>query len=324
MRLLRRTRGESALRIFYAADIHGSDTCWRKFLKAGEFYGVDVIILGGDLTGKAMVAVVRGAGGTWRARFLGRVAEARDDDELRAVEAQIRFNGFYPYRCEPEEVARLDADPVARQARFDEVMRADVQRWMDLAAERLRGSAVTCLVMPGNDDGEYIGDVLAQSAPGGNAEGRLIEVKGVQFLSLGYSNVTPWHTDRELGEDQLGKEIERLVKDLDPALPAVFNLHVPPYDTRIDDAPEIDDKLRLVGGASARMVPVGSHAVRAALEAHQPVLSLHGHIHESRGVARLGRTTAINPGSEYNAGVLRGVIVTLTAEKVLSHQFVAA
>jgi uncharacterized protein len=324
MRLLRRNRDDNTLTIFYAADIHGSDTCWKKFLKTGNFYGADVIILGGDLTGKAMVAVVRGAAGTWRARFLGRVAEARDDDELKALEAQIRFNGFYPYRCEPEEVERLEADPVARQARFDEVMRTDVQRWMDLAAERLRGSDVTCLVMPGNDDGVYIADVLAQSAPGGNAEGRLIEVKGMQFLSLGYSNVTPWHTDRELSEDQLSEKIERLVKDLDPAKPAVFNLHVPPYDTRIDDAPELNDSLRLVGGASARMVPVGSHAVRAALEAHQPLLSLHGHIHESRGVAKLGRTTALNPGSEYNSGVLRGVIVTLTPHKLVRHQFVAA
>jgi Icc-related predicted phosphoesterase len=324
MGLLRRHQDDDRLTIFYAADIHGSDTCWRKFLKAGQFYGADVIILGGDLTGKAMVAVVRRPGGTWTARFLGRTAEARDDDELAAMEAQIRFNGFYPYRCEPDELAHLDEDPEARQSRFDEVMRADVRRWMDLAAERLAGSHVTCLVMPGNDDSEYIADVLAESAPTGNAETRLMEVKGVQILSLGYSNVTPWHTDRELGEDELAKKIAELAAGLDPAKPTVFNLHVPPYDTRIDDAPELDDKLRLVGGAGARMVPVGSSAVRAALQSHQPMLSLHGHIHESRGVARIGRTVAINPGSEYNAGVLRGVIVTLTADKVRSHQFVAA
>ena len=324
MRLQRQRRDEALLRIFYAADIHGSDACWRKFLKAGDFYQTDVIVLGGDLTGKAMVAVIRGAGATWRARFLGRVAEASDGDELKALEAQIRFNGFYPYRCDPEEAARLEDDPVARQQCFDDVMRADVQRWMDLAAERLGESEVTCLVMPGNDDGEYIADVLAESAPTGNAEAGLIEVKGFQFLSLGYSNVTPWHTDRELSEEELTSRIERLAKELDPAKPTVFNLHVPPYDTRIDDAPEIDGTLRLVGGAGARMVPVGSHAVRTAIESHQPLLSLHGHIHESRGVARLGRTTAINPGSEYNAGVLRGVIVTLTPDKVRSHQFVTA
>ncbi len=324
MGLLRRHKDDDGLTIFYAADIHGSDTCWRKFLKAGEFYGVDVIILGGDLTGKAMVAVVHGPGGTWRAHFLGRSAEAHDDDELTAIESQIRFNGFYPYRCDPDELAHLEADPQARQHRFEEVMRADVQRWMDLAAERLKGSKVTCLVMPGNDDGEYVADVLAESAPTGNAETRLIEVQGFQILSLGYSNVTPWHTDRELGEDELAKRIGELAKDLDPDRPAVFNLHVPPYDTRLDDAPELDGSLRLVGGAGARMVPVGSHAVRAALQSYQPVLSLHGHIHESRGVAKIGRTVAINPGSEYNAGVLRGVIVTLTPDKVRSHQFVAA
>jgi Icc-related predicted phosphoesterase len=45
------------------------------------------------------------------------------------------------------------------------------------------------------------------------------------------------------------------------------------------------------------------------------MLALHGHIHESRGEARLGRCLSLNPGSEYSDGVLRGVIVTLSKKK---------
>jgi Icc-related predicted phosphoesterase len=322
MRLLRRRGGDGALKIFYAADIHGSDTCFRKFMRAADFYGADVLVLGGDLTGKAMVPVVHGPSGAWTARFLGRKATASDEADLQALEKQIRFNGFYPYRCEPDELRALEADPARRKQRFDQVMREDVERWMSVAEERLRRSPVTCLMMPGNDDGDYVSDVLAASERIGNAEGQVIDVKGFLFLSLGYSNVTPWHTPRELPEEQLGARLQALVSEADPAQPWIFNLHVPPYDTRIDDAPELDQNLRLVGGASARMVPVGSHAVRKAIEEHQPLLSLHGHIHESRGVARIGRTVAINPGSEYNTGVLRGVVVTVAPDHVVSYQFV--
>jgi Icc-related predicted phosphoesterase len=319
----RRSR-EGALKIFYAADIHGSETCFRKFLKAADFYDVEVLVLGGDLTGKALVPVVRGAGGTWEAKFLGRTAKARDVGELDALEAQIRFNGFYAYRCDPDEVRALEADPTRRAARFDQVMREDIFRWMDIAEERLRDSPVRCLMMPGNDDGDYVAEALEGSERVENAEERILEVKGFLFLSLGYSNITPWHTPRELPEEELGARISALIEGLDPSMPWIFNLHVPPYDTRIDDAPELDETLGLVGGPSARMVPVGSQAVRAAIEEQQPLLSVHGHIHESRGVARLGKTQAINPGSEYNAGILRGVIVTVDPDRVVGHQFVGA
>jgi Icc-related predicted phosphoesterase len=99
---------------------------------------------------------------------------------------------------------------------------------------------------------------------------------------------------------------------------------VPPYGTRIDDAPEIREDLSLVGGASATMVPVGSTAVRRVLERHAPMLGLHGHIHESRGSARLGPTVCLNPGSDYNTGILKGVIVRLRGSDVEDVQFVAA
>jgi Icc-related predicted phosphoesterase len=75
---------------------------------------------------------------------------------------------------------------------------------------------------------------------------------------------------------------------------------------------------------SPRIGGVGSDAVRSVIEHYQPVMALHGHIHESRGAVKIGRTQAFNPGSEYSEGVLRGLIVTLEAGKgVRSHQFVS-
>ena len=47
------------------------------------------------------------------------------------------------------------------------------------------------------------------------------------------------------------------------------------------------------------MIHAGSTAVRASIEKHQPLVGLHGHIHESKGFVTLGRTLCLNPGSEY-------------------------
>ncbi|MGZ4481647.1 MAG: metallophosphoesterase family protein, partial [Gaiellales bacterium] len=52
-----------SLTLFYASDIHGSDVLWRKFVNAGRFYGADVLVMGGDIAGKAVVPVVRRNGG---------------------------------------------------------------------------------------------------------------------------------------------------------------------------------------------------------------------------------------------------------------------
>ena len=62
MQLIRRKKrddkaGAATLDLYYASDVHGSDQCWRKFLGAGRFYGVSALIMGGDLTGKAIVPI---------------------------------------------------------------------------------------------------------------------------------------------------------------------------------------------------------------------------------------------------------------------------
>jgi Icc-related predicted phosphoesterase len=319
----RRSQGQ-ALKIFYAADIHGSEKCFGKFLGAAKFYEVDLLILGGDLTGKALIPIVRRDDGQYEAQLLGREAVARDEAELQEIEKRIRLNGFYPYRCDRDELVELERDEAKLAAKFEEVMRRDTERWMDMADERLRASGVPCLAMPGNDDGDFVGELLSRSEGMANCDERVVEVGGFQVLSLGYSNPTPWHTPRELSEEEIERRIAGLAEQLEAGKATIFNLHAPPYDSGLDSAPEVRDDLTLVGGAAATTVPVGSHAVRKAIETYHPLLSLHGHIHESRGAAKIDGAVCLNPGSEYNVGVLRGVIVRVDADRVIGYQFVAA
>jgi Icc-related predicted phosphoesterase len=56
------------------------------------------------------------------------------------------------------------------------------------------------------------------------------------------------------------------------------------------------------------------------IEKYQPLLTLHGHIHEGRGHSRIGKSLCINPGSSYEQGVLMGALVKLSKDKV--EQFV--
>lgn len=309
--------------IYFVADIHGSEVCWRKFLNAARFYGVETIVVGGDVTGKALVPVVERRDGRFDARIAGRVQTARTEEEVAELEARIRFNGFYPYRCDEATYERLDADPAHRDEVFTAVMAQTLRDWLHLADERLRGTGIRALVMPGNDDGWYVDDVLTESAEVVNSDGRVIDLGEYQILGFGPSNRTPWHTHRELDESDIAARLAALEPAIDPAKPLVVATHVPPYGTGIDVAPKLREDLSVViQGGEPVMVPVGSTAVRDFVARVQPMLSLHGHIHESRGVTRLGRTVTINPGSAYSTGALYGVIVTLKQGKVLSHQLV--
>jgi uncharacterized protein len=102
---------------------------------------------------------------------------------------------------------------------------------------------------------------------------------------------------------------------------AIFNLHPPPFGTKLDVAPKLTSDLEVVTSAGATVMDhVGSRAVLEAVQKHQPLLSLHGHIHEAAGQVSIGRTMAINPGSEYGEGVLKGALVRIGGGRIHSHQ----
>ena len=312
-------------KIFFATDIHGSDRCFRKFLNAGKFYGVDAIVLGGDITGKMIVPVVEESAGRYYAQLFGR-KRVVDADGLAGLNKFIADAGFYPQPMTIDEINVLKDDPAGVNDLFRKLISTTMTQWIELAEERLAGSRIQCLIAPGNDDPLFVDDVLGSSPIVVNPDGRLVELPGgFPMISVGYSNRTPWDSPRELDEKDLAALIDSEVAKLADPSRAIFNLHVPPKDTPIDQAVALDSEFRpVMRGGSPYITGVGSSAVRDASAAYQPMLSLHGHIHESRGEARIGRSLALNPGSEYSEGVLRGVIITLSEKKgVRGYQLVA-
>jgi Icc-related predicted phosphoesterase len=307
-------------RIFFATDLHGSEMCWRKFLNAAKFYDADVLVCGGDMTGKAIVPIVE-ENGHFSLTLAGQAQTASRDD-VGDVESQIRRKGYYPLRVTPERLAELDGDEEMRKRTFQQVMLDGVQRWMDMAKDKLGGSGVRVYVCPGNDDEMEVDDVIRQSDMVQLGEGQMLDIDGFSMISTGWSNHTPWNTHREETEEQLGDRIEAMAKQVTDPSRAIFNLHCPPYRSGLDEAPAIDADLKLLHGGRA-LRPVGSTAVRQAIEKHQPLLSLHGHIHESKGAVKIGKTLSINPGSSYEEGMLMGAIIQLDPKKgIKSYQLV--
>jgi Icc-related predicted phosphoesterase len=310
-------------RLYFATDLHGSSKCFRKFLNAGPTYGADVLILGADVAGKAIQGIVHGAGGRWRAQFIGTVHDVADGPELEALERLIEDHGYYPYRAEPGELEAREAAGTL-DALFLELMTERLRAWMTLADERLRPWGIPILVMLGNDDPPQLRTILDEATWATQVEGLVVGLDDEHELaSWGFSNLTPFHSQREQSEQELGESIAALVGRLREPARAVFNFHVPPIASGLDDAPVLDESLTVQQSlGQVRFAPVGSTAVRAAIEATQPLLSLHGHIHESAAIRRIGRTIAINPGSDYATGALNGVLVTLERDKVATHQLV--
>jgi len=313
--------GDRTIRLFYASDIHGSDLLWRKFLGASKFYEADAAVMGGDLLGKAIIPIERDSDGTLHAEFLGQERTVREGPELDELVGAIRFNGYYPWIASREEVEDRSADT---EALFGEVARDEIRRWVDLAEEKASANGASKpYVMAGNDDPWFVDDILAGSQGLVFCDDRIVRVGPHEMISSSFANPTPWNSPRELDEEALFERLKKLADQLEDPSRSIFNLHVPPYDSRLDIGPSLKPDLtpRYSGGQPV-MKPVGSHAVRQLIEEYQPLLALHGHIHESKGEIRIGRTLALNSGSEYNTGRLHGVVVTLGDERVVSHQFV--
>jgi Icc-related predicted phosphoesterase len=312
-------------KLFFATDIHGSERCFRKFLNAGRFYGADILLMGGDITGKMLVPVVEITPGQYETHLFGRRRTA-SADELPALRKQIADAGYYAYDTTPDEIAEFREHPDLVEQQFRKVMHATLTSWLALAEERLEGTGITCLLAPGNDDPFFVDELLGSSARVINPDRHVVELEqGYTLLSVGYSNPTPWQSPRELPEGKLRQLIDKQAAQVPDMSRCIFSLHVPPKDTTIDQAMALDDEFRpIMRSGSPVITGVGSSAVREALETYEPLLGLHGHIHESRGEARFGRTRSLNPGSEYSEGVLRGALVTLSAKKgIRGYQLVA-
>lgn len=303
---------QRALRIFFATDVHGSDRCFRKFLAAAKVYEADVLLLGGDIAGKGLVPI-QAENDTLHAEVRGEAVSVPAGEEDR-LQAEINRLGFYGVRMDAAEVARLREDKQYVDRLFRQEITAQVKRWCDLAAERLP-SSVRCIITPGNDDPFEVDTVLEQAPRIECPEGELCELGPVLLASLGDVTPTPWNTERECSEDELERRIRKMLEVVPNGRRVVVNFHCPPYGSGLDVAPELDETLKpILRGGRPSLIPVGSTAVRDTIKRYEPVVGLHGHIHESRAAQKIGSTLCLNPGSDYTADLLRGAVVDIAED----------
>src|SRR5258706_1563754 len=296
-----------ALRIYFATDIHGSDRCFRKFLAAAGSYEADVLVLGGDIAGKGLVPI-RSENGTLSAKVRGEMVTVPRAEEER-LRAEINRLGFYSVITDPPDVERMENDPNYLVGAFEHAIIEQIEGWCKLAEERLPAT-VRCIITPGNDDPKAIDPVLKSAPRIESPEAELVELGPVLMASCGDVTPTPWNTEREYPEEELGRRLEAILDPAPAGTRVVVNFHCPPYGTGLDFAAELDSELRpVIRGGRPSIIPVGSKAVRDVIKKYQPVVGLHGHIHESRAAQKVGSTMCLNPGSDYSADVLRGAIV---------------
>jgi uncharacterized protein len=313
-------------RLFFVTDIHGSDVCFRKFINAAKFYKARYLILGGDITGKVMIPIVSSGSGRWSADYLGEKVEFDKEEKLAEFEKNLSDSGMYSLRVSREEFEKMQTSKEMVDEAFSRAMQHSIERWMRLAAERLKDGRTKCFISVGNDDDLIVDKTLKENASENvvYCEEKVADIEGHEMISLGTSNRTPWNSPREADEATLAKKLEELVSVLKNVQNSIFSVHVPPFESGIDAAPKIDENFKpVVRGGQPVMIAAGSTAVREAIEKFKPLLGLHGHIHESRGIYKLGRTVCINPGSEYGQGILRGALVDLEPSKVADYLLVS-
>ena len=313
-------------RILYASDFHGSDACFRKFISAAFQYQANVLIVGGDVTGKAMIPIIHLGGGSYRGYLFGRKEEVSSQAELEKLKQTISNVGFYPIVLEPEEAQELENDSDKMGKRFEHEMVTRVQAWMALADDKLTPKRIPLYFMPGNDDLDSIDAAIEGYQLIHNPDGQHFWLDDDhELVGMSKANMTPWLCPRDTEEDLLETFLADLEKLLEKPAQAVVALHVPPFDAGIDVCPQLDENLKIMtSGGQVLMKPVGSTAVRHFIERVQPMLSLHGHIHESPGYIRIGRTLCINAGSEYAEGILKAAIINLERDRVKGHLLVSA
>jgi Icc-related predicted phosphoesterase len=305
-------------RILFATDVHGSDPVWKKFIRGAEFYKADVLILGGDITGKSVVTVTDNQDGTYFTEFQEQKHDLRDKAELDHFEGIVRRTGSYLYLGTKSDLEELEKDKKRADEIFSELILARLKEWVEFADSN---ATTPVYVNAGNDDEPGVDDVLAASKKVVQPEDKVVMVDSKhEMISAGFANLTPWHCPRDLTEEEIEKRIERKVS-------AIFNFHCPPVDSGLDTCPKLDSSFYppkpILDGGGLVLFGAGSTSVRKAIEKYQPMLGLHGHIHESKNATRIGKTICINPGSEYGEGILRGVLVNIDDSGYKSYQFVS-
>jgi Icc-related predicted phosphoesterase len=312
-------------RVLYGSDFHGSDIVYRKFLSAGLQYKANILIVGGDVTGKAMIPMIHQGKGLYQSYLFGKEYCSISAEELEKTKRDIANVGFYPILLEKDEAEELENSPEKMAIRFEHEMCQRVREWMALAEEKLTPQNMTLYFMAGNDDLSSIDDAIAEFKHIRNPDMNHFEIDGgYEIVGCSSANMTPWKCARDLEEPDLEAKLDKLTGMIERPESTIAVLHVPPYQSGLDTCPELDKNLKIITeGGQVVMKSAGSPAVKAWIEKVQPMLTLHGHIHESPGHVHIGRTLAINAGSEYAEAIMKAAIINLEGQKVKGHLMIS-
>jgi len=308
------------VKMFFASDLHGSNVCFKKFINSAKFYGADVLVLGGDMTGKAVIPIAEQADGTFITFHHGESVTLKGRGDLEEFIKRCGNLGFYTAVMPESEYVRLKADPEAQSVLFKKLVLERVREWAALAADKLKGTEIPLVAIPGNDDFHEIDEILTQAPHFDFHEMQVCEFKGgYQMLYCGGSTPTPWNTEREYSEDQFVARFAELLPQVADMSRCIFNVHVPPFGTTLDACPKLDRNLQVVYEMGMLVqTHAGSQTLLDVIKKHQPLLGLHGHIHEGRARINIGKTVCINPGSVYPEGILQGALIVLRGGKVVT------
>jgi Icc-related predicted phosphoesterase len=311
-------------RFLFSSDFHGSEAVWRKFLNAARHFELDALVLSGDMTGKIMIPIIRQPDRTYRAYMHGK-DYVLTDGELAEFQHRARMACYLPYVCDPDEAERIRTDEQYREDLFERLEVEIVRHWLSLIPERVPPHC-RVIISPGNDDKFSIDEAIRADPHVIFGEEEVVALDDEhEVLCCGWANRTPFDSPRECDEEELYRKLKAVAERVRDPSRAIFCIHVPPYQTAIDEAPQLDENRRpVIHMGRPVMIPAGSKAVRRIIEEYQPLLSLHGHIHESPGFARIGRTQCLNPGSEYGEGIFKGFLVEVEGSRIRRLQRVEA
>jgi len=298
-------------KILFATDVHGGETFFGKILSAAKSFKVNILLISGDLTGKAIVPIVKGDDGRYFTNFFGVSYNVRED-ELAELQNKVRKVGYYFFICSFSEYEGFKAEPKKVDELFRKVIQDTLNNWTQ-KIEQVLPAEIRVIMNPGNDDDFAVDEVLKNSKRLEYTLERVVDLDDQhKMVSCEWVNPTPWNSPRECSEQELEKRLRAKMSRVSDMSSLVCDFHTPPYNTTLDIAPKLNKNLQpklLLG--QPQYDHVGSKAVRKIFQEYQPLLGLHGHIHESASKCKIGRTVCVNPGSEYNEGIMHGYVITL-------------
>src|SRR5881227_1088743 len=197
------------LRCYMCSDLHAANRTYRKLLNAIKMnvYEAQVVLIAGDLTGKAIVPIIKQSNGRYTASFLDQHYLIDTEAELEKLKNSISDIGYYPYVTDQEEVDALRTDTAKMSELFRQKMIERVGEWVAMAEERIGKSGIQFYMMPGNDDDRGVDEMI----------------------SFDYANPTPWHTPREWSEEEYYEHVKASASTLKNVQNALFMIHVPPF-----------------------------------------------------------------------------------------------